>query len=54
MYNVETSAELVVKFAYRLGTTDMIAEVGIYLRKVIHEAYEKSRNVPWPLTEEYL
>ena len=32
----------------------MIAEVGIYLQKVIHEAYEKSGNVPWPPTEEYL
>ena len=37
-----------------LGTTDMIAEVGIYLQKMIHEAFEKSDNQPWPPTEEYL
>ena len=54
VYNVDTSTELAVKFAYRLGTTDMIAEVSIYLWKVIHEAYQKSGNVPWPPTEEYM
>lgn len=50
IYNKATSVEDAVASAYRLGSTDKFADVGLLLRGLILKAYNESKPLPWPPT----
>ena len=54
VFSTETSLAEAVQNGYLLGCSDRINDVGILLRNVIKDAFEKADELPWPPTSSYL
>ena len=46
VYNSLSDINVAIRLAYKLGTTDMVKEVALYLRKIIVNAFEHSDTLP--------
>ena len=54
VYSSEMNTEKAIITAYELGCADTVKDTALYLRTLITEAFQKSENLPWPPTDEYL
>ena len=54
VYNSAMSTNKAVILAYELGSSDMIQDVALYIRKTITDAFQQSDDLPWPPTEKFL
>ena len=54
VYHSDMSTGRTVTLAYELGSAGMVQEVVLYLRNKIAEAIERSPNLPWPPTDDFL
>jgi hypothetical protein len=54
VFSNEIDLSEAVKNGYLLGCSDMIHDVGILLRNIIKDAFQKAEQLPWPPTASYL
>ena len=54
VYSSDVSTDHALTLACELGLTDMMQNVALYLRNIIAEAFEKSKDLPRPPTDDFL
>ena len=54
VYSTSITLADAIACAYQLGTADQLKDTALYLRQVIHKAYEEVSELTWPPTAEEL